>query len=176
MCEVGDPVEGAFVEIVVLLVVVLALVGGIMWNKRNAALALEGITFTVEAPPDAVVRTIHEAYCGGAMAMAKRLIGGVSVTETGGGTFRVDSRIGDRAVIEVQPRGAGSTVRAHTVELYVGSPPALLGKGGLWGLSAAIVHRINVAIGISPNAARMKRMQQGVQGRVLKGLRRSTQR
>lgn len=162
-------------EIVVLLLVVLALVGGVMWNKRNAALALEGVEFTVTAPPDAVTRAIRDAYCGGAMAMAKRLIGGVGVTDTGGGTFRVESRIGDQAVIEVHPGGAGSTVRAHTVELYVGSPPSLLGKGGLWGLGAIITHRINVAIGICPNAARMKRMQQGVEGRVLKSMRRAAQ-
>lgn len=163
-------------EIFVLMVVVLALLGAIVWNKRNAALAEEGVQFRVAAPPEAVSRAVQNGHSGSVRAAAQRLLSGVTVTDVGGGSFRTDSRFGDHGVIEIRPDASGSTVHARTVELYRGSPPSLLGRGGLFGLGALIVHRVYVLIGICPSAARMKRMQQGIEGRVLKELRRTTQR
>ncbi len=168
--------KGAFMEIAVLLLVVAVFVGAALWNKRNSSLAREGVEFRVEAPPEAVVRAVRDAHCGGVKAATKSLLSGVTVTETGDGTFQVRSRLGDQAVIEVASTATGSTVRSYSTDLYVGSPPALHGRGGLYGLGSAITHRIYVAIGICPYAARMKRLQQGVEGRVQKGLRRTSQR
>jgi hypothetical protein len=162
-------------EIVVLLLIVAVFVGAAWWNKRNSALAREGVEFAVDAVPAVVARSVHDVYCGGVKAATKSLLSGVTVTDAGNGTFRVLSRLGDQAVIEVIPNATGSTVRARTTQLYVGTPPALHGKGGLYGLSSVIMHRIYVAIGISPYAARMKRLQQGVEDRVHKGLRRMAQ-
>jgi len=153
--------------------VVALIAGGTLWNKRNAALAMEGVEFSVDAPAGAVSEAIRTAYCGGAKAALRAVVSRMTVTPTGAHSFQTRSSIGDAGTIEVSDRGGTTTVRAFTTELYVGSPPAGHFRSGLLAVSARIVHGAYKMLGITPNAAKMKRFHAGVERKVAAGLRRA---
>ena len=157
----------------VLVLVVAALTGGVVWNRRNAAEARAGVEFYVDAPPSAVADAVRACYCGGAKAMIKNFLTRLTVTPAGAYAFSTDSSIGDSGTIAIAPQGTGSVVRAQTTALYVGAPPATLGRSGIYGLASRITHGVYVALGITPNAAKMRRLQRGVERRVSSQLRKA---
>jgi hypothetical protein len=161
------------VEILLIVLVIAALVGAVLWNKRNAAAATEGVRFTVAAPPQVVTDALRDAHCGEAKAMTRSALSGIRVTPVSPTSFRADSRLGDVASIEVQPHGGGSLVTASADELYVGSPPSVQFRSGVMGLLAAVMHRVNTVLGVSPGAAGLKRFQNGHEGRINRQLQRS---
>jgi hypothetical protein len=157
------------------ILIIVALIGAVIWNKRNSTEAMNGVEFTVAAAPDVVIRALQTDYCGGPKAMAKSMLFGIKVTAVGGSAFRVDTRLGDLASIEIREVDHGaSIVTAQTNELYVGSHPSGHFRKGIMGISASIVHTIFKLLGISPNAARLKRFQRSIEGRLSKELQRST--
>lgn len=162
-------------EIFWLLLIVAAVFGGLMWNKRNTAAAIQGVRFTLPHPPQIVSSAVRDAHCGGAWAATRSAISGVRVSPSGPDSFHVESRFGDVATIEVQPAAQGSLIRARAAELYVGSPPKTQFRRGIMGLSAAIMHGIFVMLGVRPGAARLARFQRGIEGRTVRQLQRSTQ-
>ena len=157
---------GAFIGIVV----VAALIGAVVWNHRNANEAMQGIEFLTPEPPEVVVATIRAAYCVGAKAKIKSAVWRVTVTATGRGSFRFETKIGDIGQISVQADGAGSVVEAHTDELYVGSHPSAHFKKGWLNLGARLTHTTYKVLGIAPYAAKMRKFQLGIERRVAKEL------
>src|SRR4051794_17063271 len=104
-----------------LILIIAALAGGVVWNKRNAAAAMEGVRFRVATSPQVVAVALRDAHCSGARAAARSAVSGIRVTQTDTASFRVESRFGDLGTIEVAPDGSGAVVSARTHELYVGS-------------------------------------------------------
>lgn len=160
-------------EWLVLVLVVAALAGGVVWNHRTAAEAREGVEFYVDAPPGAVAEAVRTCYCAGAKATLKSVLSRMTVQQAGAHSFTAQSSIGDSGAIDVAPQGDGSVVRAWTTSLYVGAPPATRGRSGIYGLASAITHGIYVALGLTPNAGKMKRFQRAVERKVAAQLRKA---
>ena len=157
------------------ILVVAALVGAVVWNKRNAAAAMTGVEFHVPASPDEVAGAIYGAFNVGSGAKLRSLVSGVRLSGGGGNTFRFESKIGDVGRIELSPDGGGTTVQAVTDELYVGSHPTTHSRGrGYWAFGSAMTHAIFKMLGITPNAAKMKRFQLGLEGKIATQLRKAT--
>lgn len=155
---------GAFIGILV----VGAIVGGVVWNRRNAAAAMAGVQFVVPASPAEVTSAIHAAYNLGASGAFKSMTRGMRVASAGSG-FAFESKIGDSGIIQIRPDGAGTTVRAATEQLFVGSHPKTHSRGsGLWALSSALTHGIYRLIGVTPGAAKMKKFQESLERTIAK--------
>jgi hypothetical protein len=153
---------------------IAAVIGAVVWNHKNQSEAMEGHAFDVASPADVVVGAIAAAYCRGARAAVKGFVSRVGVTPNGGSAFRTSTKIGDVGLIEVRPTQNGSHVHAHTTELSIGSHPMTYStRSSLWGLSSRLTHVIHRILGISVNAARMKRFQRSVERQVNRQLRRS---
>lgn len=163
---------GAFIGILI----VAALIGMVVWNHKNAEAAMNGVEFGTAQSPHEVCAAISAAYCGGAKAKAKSVLSGVKVQPLAGSAFALSTKIGDEGRIEVlQGQGSGAVVRAAATSLYVGSHPKGHFKSGWLGLSARIGHGIYKVLGITPNAAKMKRFVNGIEGRVAKQAWRASQ-
>jgi len=161
-------------EAFIVILVIAAIVGAIVWNKRNAAAAMDGVEFHVPASPDEVASAIYGAFKVGAGAKLRSLVSGVRLSGAGDG-FTFESKIGDVGRIELSPNGGGTTVRAVTDELYVGSHPTTHSRGrGYWAMASALTHGIYKMIGITPGAAKMKRFQLGLEGKIATQLRKAT--
>lgn len=162
-------------EVLILVVFVALVVGAVVWNRRNAAAAEEGVLFHVDESPDMVAQAIERAYCQGAKAKMKTAIGRVTVVKQGPRVFRTETKVGDFggiAVEESRGTGSGCAVRAQTTTLYVGSHPMSHGRsGGIWGLASGLTHVIYKMLGITPNASRMKRFQRRIESQIAKQLR-----
>lgn len=152
----------------VVILLIAALVGGVVWNHRNKAAALEGVEFHLPDPPQAVTAAITALYCQGVRAVAKSAFSRVSVTPVGPGGFNFSTKKGDQGQIEVHPHGAGSIVRARTSLLYLGGTRDPASSSGMMALGAAITHLACVALRVSPYAANMKRFQGGLEHRIVK--------
>jgi hypothetical protein len=153
---------------------IAAAIGAVVWNHKNQSDAMEGHAFEIPSPTNAVVGAITAAYCSGARAAVKGFISRITVTPNGGSTFRTSTKIGDVGLIEVRPSQNGSQVHAHTTELTIGGHPmAYSTRSSLWGFSSRLAHVIYKILGISVNAARMKRFQRSVERQVNRQLRRS---
>lgn len=153
---------------------IAAVIGAVVWNHKNQSEAMEGHEFEIASPTDVVVGAITAAYCSGARAAFKGFMSRVAVTPNGGTTFRTSTKIGDVGLIEVRPTRDGSQVHAHTTELTIGSHPMTYStRSSLWGFSSRLTHVIYKILGISMNAARMKRFQRSVERQVNRQLRRS---
>jgi hypothetical protein len=161
------------VEALIVIMVVALIAGGTLWNRRSAVLAMEGVEFRVDAPVSAVSEAIRSAYCGGAKAVLRAVVSRMTVTPTDAHSFQTRSSIGDAGTIQLSDHGGTTTVRAFTTELYVGSPPAGHFRSGLLAVSARIVHGVYKILGITPNAAKMKRFHAGVERKVAAGLRKA---
>lgn len=162
---------GAFI----IILIIAALVGGAWWNRQNAKKAVQGVSFVVPYPPSAVADAIQRAHTQGAAAAIRTLVGGMSVSPLGPSSFVTNSKIGDSGEISISRDPAGSLVTARALELYVGMPPKQLNhRGGIWGLSVNICHGIYKMIGVTPGSAKVKRWQNGLQGRINKALARAT--
>lgn len=159
---------------VVVILVIAAIIGGVMWNKRNAAAAVAGVEFDTAYDPSAVGAAIRAVYCGGTKAMMKSMFSGLTVSPVGTSTFKVESRLGDIGEIIITARDGGALVCSRTVELYVGSHPKTHFKRGIMGIAAVLTHKIYQALGVTPGAARMKGFQRKIEGRVARELSRST--
>lgn len=159
----------------IVLLAIAAVIGAVVWNHKNQSEAMAGHEFEVASPANVVVAAITAAYCGGTRAALKGFITRVSVTPNGASTFRTSTKIGDAGLIEVRPTQNGSHVHAHTTELHVGGHPMTYSnRSTLWGLSSRLAHVIYRILGISVNAARMKRLQRSVENQVNRQLRRAT--
>jgi hypothetical protein len=160
-------------ETVIGILVVAAIVGAIVWNKRNAAAAMAGVEFHVPASPNEVSAAIYHAFNVGASAKLRSLVSGIRLSG-GGNSFRFESKIGDVGRIELSLNGGGTTVQAVTDELYVGSHPMTHSRGrGYWAMASALTHGIYKLIGITPSAAKMKRFQAGLEGKIATQLRKA---
>lgn len=159
----------------ILVLGVVAVIGGVIWNHKTSEAAMGGVEFTTPEPPDVVCGAIFTMYCGGAKAKVKSALSGIKVTGAGPNAFRFVTKLGDEGEVSVNSQGAGSVVEAHTNELYVGTHPKTHAKSGWFGLAAAIVHRIYKLLGIAPYAAKMKRFQHALEGRIARQLGRTLQ-
>lgn len=158
---------------VIAILIVVAIVGGVVWNKRNAAAAMAGVEFSLPGAPAEVSAAIHSAFNVGAGAKLKNAFSGIRVGGSGN-SYRFESKIGDVGRIQIASSGAGTKVSAATDELYVGSHPRSHSRSnGIWGLASAMTHGIYKLLGVTPGAARMKRFKLGLEGKVSKQLRMS---
>ena len=160
-------------EFLIVVLVVAVIGGGTYWNHQNAAAALAGVEFHVDAPPSVVHDAVRSAYCGGAKAVLKSLVSRMTVTPSGAHAFLTQSAVGDAGTIEVFAQGSGTAVRSRATELYVGTPPATHFRSGLMGVSARILHGVYKMLGIAPNAAKMKRFHVGVERKVAAAMRKA---
>lgn len=159
---------------IIVILVIAVIVGAIFWNKRNAALAMTGVEFHVPAPAAAVAAAIDTAHNVGAGAKLKSFALGIRVTGSGE-SFRFESKIGDVGRITLNPEGRGTRVRAATEVLHVGAHPRTVSqRSSLWGFSSRLSHVIYTIVGITPNAAKMKRFQTGLEAKVAKQLRKAS--
>ena len=162
-------------EAVVVILIIVALGAGVLWNHQNANKAREGVSFVVPYPPTAVSAAIDQAHNQGTRAALGRAFGGMTVTSLGSSGFGTSSKIGDSGQISVSREPSGSLVTARALDLYVGMPPKQLNnRGGLYGLSVSICHGIYTMLGITPGSAKVKRWQNGLESRVTKVLSRAT--
>jgi hypothetical protein len=161
-------------EAFIVILVVAAIIGAIVWNKRNAAAAMTGVEFHVPAAPSEVAAAINGAFNGGAGAKLRSLVAGIRL-RGGGSSFTFESKIGDVGRIELASNGGGTDVRAITDELYVGSHPRARSRGrGYWAMASALTHAIFKLIGVTPGAAKMKRFQSRLEGKIETQLRKAT--
>lgn len=158
---------------VVAILIVAGIIGAVVWNKRNAGAAMAGVEFSVPAKPAEVSAAIHSAFNVGAGAKLKNAFSGIRVGGSGS-AYRFESKIGDTGRINLSSNGTGTKVSAVTDELYVGSHPKSHSRSsGIWGLATAMTHGIYKILGITPGAAKMKRFQLGLEGKVVKQMRKS---
>jgi hypothetical protein len=160
-------------EFLIVVVIIAVIGGGAYWNHQNSAAAFAGVEFHVDAPPSVVHQAIMASYCGGAKAMLKSLVSRMTVTPSGAHAFRTQSSIGDAGIIEIFAQGSGTTVRARATELYVGSPPSQHFRSGFLGIGARITHGLCTLLGVSPNAAKVKRFHAGVERKVTAAMRKA---
>lgn len=150
---------------------IAALIGGVVWNHRNKAEAMEGVEFETPEPPAVVIGAISALHIGGTKAAVKSFFTGVKVVPSASQAFRFDTKIGDMGEIAVLPNGNGSVVKAYTTELYIGTHPKTHSRrGGYWGFASVMAHRIYLVLGIAPNAAKLKRFQHGLDIRIARHL------
>jgi hypothetical protein len=151
----------------VVLLIIAALVGGVVWNHRNKAAALSGVEFHLPDPPQAVAAAIAALHCQGAKAMVRGAFSRVSVRPAGPGGFVFGTKWGDEGQIEVHPGADGSSVvRASASSLYIGSNRRQGDGSGMFALATAISHMLCVTMRIAPYAANMKRFQRGLEDRI----------
>ena len=161
-------------ETLIGILVMAAIIGAIVWNKRNAAAAMAGVEFHVPASPNEVAGAIYGSFHVGASAKLRSLVSGIRLSG-GESAFRFESKIGDVGRIELSPNGSGTTVQAVTEQLYVGSHPTTHSRGrGYWAMASALTHGIFRIIGVTPGAAKMKRFQLGLEGKIATQLRKAT--
>jgi hypothetical protein len=153
--------------IFVILLIIAAMVGGVVLNHRNKSTAAQGVEFHLPEPPQEVATAIAALYCQGAKAGLRSVVSRISVTRVGQTGFNFSTKIGDEGQIEVHPgSGSGSVVRASTSSLYVGSHPMSHYRNGSLAIGAAITNALYRMLGIAPYAAKMKRFQNGLEGKV----------
>ena len=161
--------------VLITILIIAALAGGVWWNHQNAKKAVEGVSFVVPYPPSAVAAALDRAHNQGAMAAIRGTFGGVSVSALGPSGFATNSKMGDSGEISISRDPAGSLVAARALSLYVGMPPKQLNhRGGIWGMSVNMSHGIYKLLGITPGSAKLKRWQNGLEGRLTKTLAKAT--
>ncbi len=162
-------------EIFVMILIIAALVGGVWWNRQNASKAMQGVSFVLPYPPSAVAAAIGRAHNQGAMAALRGTFGGMSVSALGPSGFATNSKIGDSGEIAISRDAAGCLVTARALNLYVGIPPQQLNhNGGIWGMSVNITHAVYRMLGVTPGSAKVKRWQNGLEGRLNKAIAKAT--
>lgn len=150
--------------------VVFAIIGAVVWNKANASAAMAGVEFYTPAPPAAVSTAVFNAHNVGAGAKLKAFALGIRVTGSGN-SYRFESKIGDVGHIRLTADGVGTRVLTAAEVLYVGAPPKSISqRSSLWGFSSRLSHQIYRLLGITPNAAKMKRFQRGLERRISRQL------
>jgi hypothetical protein len=157
--------------VLVIILLIAACVAGTIYNHRNAAAALLGVEFDVDAPPRLVVAAITETFCGGAKAGLRSIVTGVSVAPKDNARFTYKTKHGDVGTISVVAHGSGSRVTASASELFVGNTQALKEHRSPWfAAGAGLTHGICLLLRVSPNAAKMKRFAHGLQPKLAKRL------
>jgi hypothetical protein len=158
--------------VLIVVLLIIASIGGVIWNHRNAELAMAGVEFSVPWSAPQVAAAIRESYCGGAKATIRSMAAGVKVAASGPTSFRFETKAGDVGTITIQASGtSGSQVAASAETLFVGNTVALRShRKSLYATGVALTHGIFVLLGLTPNAARVKRFQGGLERRVLKRL------
>jgi hypothetical protein len=94
------------VEILMVILVVTALVGALVWHHHTKAVAMAGIEFSVAESPDRVAHAISNTYCLGTKAAVKRALSRVTVRQTGPTSFQVSTRLGDMGSVDQHHHGA----------------------------------------------------------------------
>ena len=161
---------------IILLLFVVALIIGVVINKRTAATALEGVSFVLAYPPSLVAAALDKTHNKGTAAAIRGAFGGVSVVAVANKAFAYQSKFGDQGQIVITSDPAGAHVQARTTNLYVGAPQKMLNTSstGIWALSVAITHGLYRLAGVTPGAANMKRWQNALQGRVTREITKAT--
>ena len=154
----------------IFILIVAALIGGVIWNHRNASAAMTAVEFLVETTPEQTRAAIARSHCNGPKAALRKFVTRVKVTPAGPGSFEFGTKIGDVGSIEVRAEAGGSVVTAVTDELYVGAHPSLRAKDGFLAIGFALTHGIYKLLDITPYAIKMKRFQNGLEGRVRREL------
>lgn len=150
-------------------IVIAVLVVGTVWNRKNAAAAMAGVEFRVDASPERVVRIFSSAFCDSKKAKLTAAVGAVRVEPAGKATFKTTTRIGDEGQVTVVSDGNdGAVVRSFAEELYVGTHPSGHFRRGFANFGAQMAHGIYKVLGIAPNAGKMKRFNAALERRVLK--------
>lgn len=163
--------------VLIIVIILAAIVGAVVWNHRNANLAQEGVRFKVRQPLATVVSAIDSEFCVGAKAKTRSALSVVTVTRSGGNSFRTTTKLGDVGHISVEATSdGGSVVEAATDQLFVGADTrSVEGCGGCYtAISATIVSGLWRLLGISPNGGKIHRFQQRVEGRVTRRLQKQT--
>lgn len=156
-------------ETLIWILVLAAIAGAVFWNHKNGEMAMQGVEFDIPAPVDEVVLAIWSAHSGSVKAKAKARLYGVTVARNGEASFEVKTKLDDIGRIEVEESGDGlSSVRAFTDELYIGTHPVAHWRSGIMGLASRLTHTTFKVLGVAPNAARLKRFQNSLQGRLMK--------
>lgn len=151
----------------VVLLIIAALVGCVVWNHRNKSAAFGGVEFQLPEPPPTVAAAISALYCQGAKAKMRGAFTRVTVSPMGAGGFVFGTKMGDRGEIEIHPGAGGSSVvRAAASSLHIGSGRRPSDGEGMWAFATAISHLIFVVLRVAPFAASMKRFERGLEGRI----------
>jgi hypothetical protein len=153
----------------ILIVIVAGIAGGVYWNHRNAARAFGGVSFVVAYPPSAVADAVQRAHNEGGVAAIRSFIGGVKIQPLGPTSFATGTSMGDSGEISISRDPAGSLVTARALDLYVGSHPKTHHLR-----FSAFTHGLYTLLGIRPNAAKVRRWQEGLERRINKSLARAT--
>jgi hypothetical protein len=162
-------------EVLIVILVVGGAIAGVWQNHTAAATALEGVEFTIPAAPAAVRAAINSAYAHGAKAKLLSMASGIRFTPTNDG-LRYETKTGDAGRVVVRGgSSSGTAVRASATELFVGHPAIRRDHQGIWAISIVISHGIFRTLGLAPNAAKIKRFQAGLEGRLVKELAKAAQ-
>lgn len=154
-------------EYIVVVAVIAAVVGGVLWNHRTKLAAFSGVEFEAPLPPDQVAAVVGAIYCQGAKAAVRNSFSGVSVRRQGPLEFLFETKLGDTGWIRIAAAdGTGSKVEAETTSLHIGG--TLLSDDGspIWRLSKTLTDLIYKMLGLAPFAARMKRFQNSLERKV----------
>lgn len=151
-----------------LLVIIAGLILGVWWNHRSAGIVLAGRSFILPYPPSVVADALDRIHHKGTKAAFQNMLSGLDVTAIGPSSFAIRSNTGDTGEISLSRDPAGTLVQVRALSLWHGMPQKQLdsANGGIWGLSVAISHGLVRLLGVAPGAARLKRWQAGLEGRL----------
>jgi hypothetical protein len=152
--------------IVVVLLIIAAIVGAVIWNHQNANKAIAGVSFAVPQSVGEVAAAIEATYCIGAKAKLKSGMLGVRVAPTGPASFNYGTKLGDVGDIRIEATPGQTIVTAATSKLHVGSGVKMRPRSPLFALSYAITRSIARMLGITPGAVKMKRFQNRLENNV----------
>lgn len=156
--------------VLVVLLLIAACFAGVIHNHRNAAEAMTGVEFVVDAPQRQVAAAITEIFCsGGAKSGLRSMITGVSVSPAGASSFTYKTKHGDIGKLVVTGSGSTATVKASTTELFVGNTEVFKNqRSRLHAAGVGLTHGICLLLNLTPNAAKMKRFARGLEPKLAK--------
>jgi len=154
------------VGVLIFILIVGAAVGGVMVNRKTSEQAMKGVLIKATVPPAQIGPALTEIYCGGARATFRSLATGLRVSQVSPATFRYEGKHGDRGVIEIKSDGNGSLIVARAESLFVGNTAGRNARSAYYAVAAAMVNRMFILCGIAPNAAKVRRFQRGIEGKL----------
>lgn len=154
---------------VIVVLVIAACTGGVIWNHQNVSSVTVGASSVVPYPPAAVASAITRTYTQGPAAAVRCFDGGVPAPPLGPQSFATNTNIGDQGEVSIARDRAGTLVTARTLRMCDGSHPNSHRM-----FCVGIVNGIHTIPGLRPSAAPLKRWRQnGLQGRIDKALART---
>lgn len=159
-------------EVLILVVIVGAIVGGVIWNHQSTNMAFSGVEFELPAAPEQVRAAIEALYVTGAKAKGRAALTPVKVRPSRSG-FDLASKVGDEGEISLSPSPTGGTVvSASASRLFIGNPMHT-GGSGLWAAGTGLGHMMAKTLGIRPTARRWKGFLHGLDSRIQRQLQRA---